>query len=133
MKSAFADTAFYVASINEHDLLHTAARAFSKEFRGHIVTTEYVLVELGNWFARSACRGQFGLLTQQLFGDARTTIVPAERSLLMEGIDLYVCRADKGWSLTDCISFIVMRRFGLDDVLTADHHFEQAGFNMLLS
>jgi uncharacterized protein len=130
---AFADTAFYVAGINEHDELHSAAGAFSKEFRGHIVTTEYVLVELGNWFARSADRERFGFLVQELFGDAKTTIVPAERSLLTEGIDLYVRRADKGWSLTDCISFVAMRRFGLHDALTADRHFEQAGFSALLS
>ena len=129
----FADTAFYVAIINERDALHLAAREFSKQYRGHIVTTEYVLVELGNWFARSAHRNRFGYLIQQVFGDSKTTIVPAERSLLLEGVDLYVSRADKDWSLTDCVSFIVMRQFALTDALTDDHHFAQAGFNLLLS
>ena len=43
-----------------------------------------------------------------------------------------VQRLDKDWSLTDCISFIVMRRRGLTDALTSDHHFEQAGFTILL-
>lgn len=133
MKSVFADTAFYVAIINERDALHLAAMEFSKQYRGHIVTTEYVLVELGNWFARSAHRNRFGYLIQQVFGDSKTTIVPAERSLLLEGVDLYVSRADKDWSLTDCVSFIAMRRFALTDALTDDHHFAQAGFNLLLS
>jgi len=41
-------------------------------------------------------------------------------------------RRDKGWSLTDCISFLAMQRHGLAEALTADHHFEQAGFNILL-
>lgn len=36
------------------------------------------------------------------------------------------------WSLTDCISFEVMGEFGLTEALTADHHFEQAGFRALL-
>jgi predicted nucleic acid-binding protein len=133
VNSVFADTAFYVAIINERDALHLAAMEFSKQYRWHIVTAEYVLVELGNWFARSAHRNRFGYLIQQVFDDAKTTIVPAERSLLLEGIDLYVSRADKDWSLTDCVSFIVMRRFALTDALTDDHHFEQAEFNLLLS
>lgn len=42
--------------------------------------------------------------------------------------DLYSQRPDKGWSLTDCISFVVM----IDRGLTGDHHFEQAGFLALL-
>jgi predicted nucleic acid-binding protein len=44
------------------------------------------------------------------------------------GFDLFVGRPDKAWSLTDCISFAVMTERGLSDALTADHHFEQAGF-----
>jgi predicted nucleic acid-binding protein len=45
---------------------------------------------------------------------------------------LYVNRPDKQWSLTDCISFVVMEREGIADALTGDKHFEQAGFNVLL-
>ncbi|MFV9677847.1 MAG: hypothetical protein ACNYVW_09390 [Methanosarcinales archaeon] len=39
---------------------------------------------------------------------------------------------DQEWGLTDCISFIVMGNPGLTDALTADEHFEQAGFRALL-
>jgi uncharacterized protein len=39
----------------------------------------------------------------------------------------------KEWSLTDCISFVVMKERGLTDALTPDRHFEQAGFKILLS
>lgn len=47
-------------------------------------------------------------------------------------IKLYASRPDKQWSLTDCISFEVMRREGITEALTGDHHFEQAGFVALL-
>ena len=47
-------------------------------------------------------------------------------------MDLYDSRNDKQWSLTDCISFVVMQDYEITDALTGDHHFEQAGFRALL-
>ena len=48
-------------------------------------------------------------------------------------MDLYRHRKDKDWSLTDCISFAAMTDEGLTEALTADRHFEQAGFVALLA
>ena len=48
------------------------------------------------------------------------------------GIALYAERPDKDWSLTDCISFVVMREMDISEALTGDRHFEQAGFTVLL-
>jgi predicted nucleic acid-binding protein len=48
------------------------------------------------------------------------------------GLDVYENRRDKGWSLTDCLSFLVMQERGIVDALTADHHFGQAGFHALM-
>lgn len=52
--------------------------------------------------------------------------------LWRRGLGLYAARPDKAWSLTDCISFVVMTDRGLTEALTGDHHFEQAGFRALL-
>lgn len=58
--------------------------------------------------------------------------VPLSPDLWRRGWDLYRSRPDKGWSLTDCISFLVMENAGLSDALTGDEHFRQAGFRPLL-
>jgi predicted nucleic acid-binding protein len=55
-----------------------------------------------------------------------------DMGLYEEGMKLYASRPDKEWSLTDCISFIIMQREKITGALTGDHHFEQAGFVALL-
>lgn len=132
MKCAFADTSFYVAAVNPRDSLHDAAGTLANSFRGSVLTTEYVLVEVGNWLARSGDRAVFLALMQDIRADHRTTVISGDSPLFERGFDLYGRRSDKGWSMTDCISFIVMREHGVEDALTADHHFEQAGFRVLL-
>jgi predicted nucleic acid-binding protein len=52
--------------------------------------------------------------------------------LFHKGFSLYRSRPDQTWGLIDCVSFIVMREAGIVDSLTADKHFEQAGFRALL-
>jgi uncharacterized protein len=71
-------------------------------------------------------------LLEDLREDDESTIVLAEHPLWEKGIALYNQRPDKKWSLTDCISFVVMQERGLTEALTADQHFEQAGFTSLL-
>jgi predicted nucleic acid-binding protein len=64
--------------------------------------------------------------------DEPATIVPLSQDLLNRGLALYHARQDKEWSLVDCTSFIIMEDLGIHEVLTTDHHFEQAGFTRVL-
>ena len=41
-------------------------------------------------------------------------------------------REDKEFSLVDCSSFVIMGKRRISDALTADRHFEQAGYTRLL-
>ena len=59
-------------------------------------------------------------------------LLPSSRELFDRGLQLFSDRPDKEWSLTDCISFVVMGERSLTEALTSDHHFEQAGFTVLL-
>lgn len=128
----FADTSFFVAAVSPRDNKHAAAVSLTKQLRAPILTTEFVLVEVGNWLASSGDRAVFVQLARDLDADVTTTIVPATRDLFVAGLDLYAARLDKGWSLTDCISFVVMQQYKVTEALTADHHFAQAGFVALM-
>jgi hypothetical protein len=52
--------------------------------------------------------------------------------LWSRGWELYKARPDKGWSLTDCVSILIMEELRLADALTSDDHFRQAGFRAML-
>ena len=58
--------------------------------------------------------------------------MPASQGLWERGVALHAARQDKEWSLTDCLSFVVTQERGIREALTGDHHFEQAGFGVLL-
>lgn len=77
-------------------------------------------------------RREFISALEDLRQDPAVTIVPPDSRLFDEGIQLFASRADKAWSLTDCISFVVMKKEGITEALTGDRHFEQAGFVALL-
>jgi len=72
-------------------------------------------------------------LMDGLRSDPKTYVAPARTTLFNDGLQLYTTRQDKDWSLTDCISFVVMGEYGLTEALTGDRHFQQAGFNALLA
>jgi uncharacterized protein len=59
-------------------------------------------------------------------------IVPRSHQSFLTGLALYESRPDKGYSLTDCISMLVMRQEGISEILTHDDHFTQEGFIKLL-
>ena len=63
--------------------------------------------------------------------DPGIELVDYETGIYETGFVLFAARPDKEWSMTDCISFAVMRE-GIHEALTGDHHFEQAGYVALL-
>lgn len=67
-------------------------------------------------------------LREALREDPSVVVVDASRELYERGVGLYAERQDKEWSLTDCISFVVMNDQGISEALTTDRHFRQAGF-----
>ena len=132
MTPIFADTSYFLALLGPADQYHPQAIAWSRVLRRPLITTEYIILEVGNSLIRGADRSLFVEFFARLRADARTEVVPAAAEWLDAGVDLFTARADQTWSLTDCISFSVMTRRKLTDALTADRHFEQAGFRALL-
>ncbi len=117
---------------NRNDAAHQKAADFARGYSGNSLTTEWVVAEVADGLASTRHRPLIQSLRTLWRNDDKLTIVEASHELFERGLDLYCQRPDKEWSLTDCISFVVMKEQGISDALTADHHFEQAGFVRLL-
>ena len=131
MKALFVDTAGWVACADEADPLHhrsIAARDGWLEAGGMLLTTDYVVDE-----TLTLLRLRLGLDAaeawwHQVDGSSRLrwefiTLGRADKARA-----LFFRYRDKAFAFTDCTSFAVMRELRLQEALTTDHHFAQAGF-----
>jgi predicted nucleic acid-binding protein len=131
----FADTSFWIGLSSKRDQHHQAAVAchqFVTRTESTIVTTEAILLEWLNAMSDVSTRRVAAESYLRVRADARIEVVPIQAELLGSAIQLYRGRPDKSWSLTDCLSFVVMERRGLIEALTTDHDFEQAGLKAVM-
>ena len=131
----FLDTSYAIALASPKDQYHARAEALADELeqsRSRLVTTRAVLLEIGGSLARQRFRNAAVELLDSLESDSTVEIIPLSESLYARALQLYRGRPDKEWSLTDCVSFVVMQDRGLTGALTTDDHFRQADFRALL-
>ncbi len=93
--------------------------------------TEAVLVEIGNALSTINRAGAANFI-RSCYETPNMRVAIVDTDLLKRAVELYAARLDKGWGLTDCISFVVMKDQDLIEAITADAHFRQAGFNPVL-
>ncbi len=135
MRRLFVDTLYFIALINLNDQWREKALQVKSEIsNAKLITTEIVLIEVLNFFCEYGenLRRQVSLFVRDVLEDADFEVVPYTETTLLEGLELYESRLDKGYSLTDCVSMNVCRNLDITEVLTHDHHFEQEGFKILL-
>ena len=133
--AVFLDTSGWIAILNADDRFHVQATARLQEFgssRRPLVTTDWVIAELGNGLARVAARARLARAIDVFLKSDSSRLVRIDEAVFRRALELYAQVTDKTWGLVDCASFIVMRDQHIVDALTTDHHFEQAGFRPLL-
>ncbi len=135
-RGVLLDTNGWLALLNRADSLHDPADAIWGKLvrqRCSVVVTDWIIAETGNGLARSASRSRLRQAVDLLRASDHARIVFITDSLLDRALQLYGARTDKTWGLVDCASFVVMEGEGIQEALTNDRHFEQAGFSCLLS
>jgi predicted nucleic acid-binding protein len=129
--TAFVDTYALIAWLNGRDQHHAQVSAYLDGFTGQLVTTEWVLMELADALSAPTARSTVVAFLQAVRADPLFDVIGYDPAVYAAGFELFANRLDKSWPLTDCILFEVMTQRGLTDALTADRHFEQAGFRAI--
>ena len=134
MKSVFLDTGYVIALELASDQNHRAAL---KHWRGIIkslpllVTTSYVFDEIVTFFNSRRHHTKAVEIGNRLLNSPSIRLVNVGGDLFQEGWSYFQKHKDKTYSLTDCISFLVIEEFGIDTAFAFDKHFVQAGFKKL--
>ena len=131
-RAYFADTWYFIATIDRFDDHHRRAIAAREATRGAVlVTHDGVLTEVLAYFSRAGVHGR--RLAAEGVRDAmrRFDVILVDRPLFLRALTRYEQRPDKEYSLVDCMSMVVMEERGITHVLTNDHHFSQAGFTVV--
>jgi len=134
MPRYFVDTFYLVALSDPRDQWHARVLAFSRSLSDyHLYTVDEVLAEYLTFYSASRphVREDAVQTVRDVLHDPKITVIPQSHASFLDAFAFYASRLDKQYSLTDCVSMQAMRREGLTDVLTNDHHFTQEGFHIL--
>ena len=131
MNKTFLDTGYLLALELARDQNHESAKqhwdSLARPFPPFI-TTSYVFDEVVTYFNSRGHHAKAVQLGNNLLLSSSIELIHVDEALFYAGWELFQQHQDKDYSLTDCISFIVMKRWGVDLAFSFDGHFTQAGF-----
>ncbi len=135
MRTIFADTSGWLAIVVKSDLLHEkAVEIYLQLLKSNckFIVHDAILLEIGNGLSNVKARNTAVKLKENIENSNRVEIISLSSELIEGDWKLYAERLDKNWGIVDCISFVLMNDLKIAEALTADRHFEQAGFTKLL-
>jgi len=131
MKRIFVDASYWIALELTDDQNHRAAQSHWNSLdlvTTHCITATYVLDESVTFLnSRNAHRTAVEL-GESILLSPRIELIHIDEDVFFEGWAMFQKYDDKRFSLTDCVSFVIMKQRNLSIALTFDKHFSQAGF-----
>jgi predicted nucleic acid-binding protein len=132
MSRAFLDTSYLSALEFARDQNHASAEQHWQKIiqsSPTLVTTSYIFNEIVTYLNSRGHHTKAIQVGNSLPTSLSVELIHVDQALFYEGWQYFQQHLDKDYSLTDCISFVVMKRLDADITFTFDQHFIQAGFN----
>jgi predicted nucleic acid-binding protein len=134
MTAVFVDTGYLLALEIANDQHHQAAVHHWQQISTSLpplVTTSYVFDEVVTFFNSRGYHAKAVQVGTNLLRSPSVQLIHVDEALFYEAWAYFLQHYDKDYSLTDCVSFVVMRRLGISTAFAFDQHFVQAGFTKM--
>ena len=132
MERLFVDTGAWYAYANRKDRDHARVAATLRPWKGRVVTSGFVFDEV---VTLCLARGLGHAMATRIGGLLRTPsvvdlvhVTPEDERAAWA---LFRERPDQGYSFTDCTSFVLMRRLGIERAAALDEHFAVEKFDVV--
>ena len=128
------DTGYLLALELVDDQHHQAALAHWNRLKTalpRLVTTSYVFGEVVTFLNSRGLHAKATEVGNRLLKSASVHLIHVDGKLFETAWHYFQRQEDKAYSLTDCVSFVVMEQQGVHAALAFDKHFVRAGFTTL--
>jgi len=130
IQSIFVDTGAWFAAIVRKDRDHEAAKQFLKDNALPLITSDYVMDETVTLLLSRVGHSYAVRFLDMLQTSRKTQLIYLTPTQIAATATLFREREDKGWSFTDCSSFVLMQEYQIQVAFAFDEHFKQAGFQV---
>lgn len=128
MKHYFVDTSGWYDLLFSGSPAHRQIKELLRDPSVRLVTSTYVLDELVSLVLSRSDHRTAAQIGSHIRAAAEVHVEHPDAVEERCAWDLFLQRPDKRYTLTDCLSFVMMRRLGLPAALATDEHFRQEGF-----
>lgn len=127
MRRVFIDSAFWIAFRLRKDPQNIQAQKIARWLSANrctLIVTPFIFAESHAYFCRSIIRHQ---IVRDFWSNPAVVFEQPSYGDQEKAVKILQEHEDKSYSFADAISFVVMMRLGLQEVVTFDRHFHQFG------
>lgn len=128
MRPLFVDTSGWYDLLFSGSPKHAGIVRLMRLPEASFVTTTYVLDELVALLLTRGDHATAARAGMHIRSAAEVRVEHPDASEELRAWKLFLERPDKRYTLTDCLSFVTMRRLKMETAIATDEHFRQEGF-----
>ncbi len=133
----FVDTSAFLALVNEKDTHHIDSSQFLEELKNgktkirKIFTSDYIIDETITRIRYEVGHQEAVLWGRNIQASKAVERIEVDREIFELAWKLFETYDDKVLSFTDCTSFAIMKKKGIEKAFSFDQDFERMGFKLL--